>query len=228
MSDHEETHRIGAIIAAATRRNPAMRHRSGRSGILFQRLTSLLPSFALAAGLLSAATSHAASAAELAGVQMPDHKVVEGVPLTLNGMGLRTYSVLNIHIFVAGLFLSEPSHDAEAIMASPEPKLLRFVFLHDVDEQKARNSWEKSLAVNCEAPCHLPSGEVAKFLASVPAMNKGDVVDILFNHQTADFTVNGRSIGLVTDPVLAHVILRGYIGPDASPPAVRDGMLGLN
>ncbi|MCB8881799.1 chalcone isomerase family protein [Acidisoma cellulosilytica] len=193
---------------------------------MVQKSTTLLRMSACAAGLFLGLPS--AHAAELAGVQMPDHKVVEGVPLTLNGMALRTYSVLNIHIFVAGLFLSQPSHDAAAIMASPEPKLLRFVFVHDVDIEKSRNSWKKSLATNCEAPCHLPSDEVAKFLASVPAMSKGDTVDLLFNQQGVDFTVNGRSLGQVTDPLLTHVILRGYIGPDATPPSVRDGILGLN
>jgi hypothetical protein len=193
---------------------------------LLQRTTSLLRSLAFAACLFPALS--AAHAAELAGVQMPDHKVIEGVPLTLNGMGLRTYSVLKIHIFVAGLFVSQPSHDPQVIMASPDPKLIRFVFLHDVDAEKGRDSWQKSLNANCQAPCHLPTAEVAKFLASVPPMNKGDTVDILFAHQGIDFSVNGHSLGQVTDPLLAQVILRGYIGPEASPPSVRDGMLGLN
>ncbi|MCB8876035.1 chalcone isomerase family protein [Acidisoma silvae] len=190
------------------------------------RSATLLRSMALAGCLFAA--QNRAHAAELAGVQMPDHKVVDGVPLTLNGMALRTYSVLGIHIFVAGLFLSEPSHDADEIMASPEPKLLRFVFLHDVDAEQGRKSWVRSLNDNCQAPCHLPSDEVAKFLASVPPMNKGDTVDIRFDNRGIDFTVNGRSLGEVTDPLLAHVILRGYIGPEANPATVRDGILGLN
>lgn len=169
-----------------------------------------------------------AHAAELAGVQIPDHQTVNGVPLTLNGLALRTYSVLNIHIFVEALFLHQPTHDSQAIMESPEPKLIRFVFLHDVDAEKARNSWQKSLASNCIAPCHLPTNEVSEFLASIPAMNKGDVADIVVTQQGITFTVNGRDLGEVTDPTFARVILSGYVGPNASPAGVRDGILGLN
>jgi hypothetical protein len=74
-----------------------------------------------------------ARAAELQGVSMPDQQDVAGIPLILNGIGLRTYSILCIRIYVAGLYLERPNHDVQATLNSPQVKLLRFTFLRDVD-----------------------------------------------------------------------------------------------
>ncbi|WP_459675733.1 chalcone isomerase family protein [Acidisoma sp. 7E03] len=177
--------------------------------------------------LAAACAPRPATAAELDGIQMPNQTYVDDTRLTLNGLALRTATMLNLHVYVVGLYLTQPNHDADAIIASPAPKLLRFVFKRDVDEDKVRGTWRKSLERNCQAPCSLPAAEVAQFLSRVPAMHAGDVVEVLFTQRGVDFTVNGRSLGEVTDPTLCRVILLGYIGPDASPRLVRDAILGL-
>ena len=45
----------------------------------------------------------AGRAAEIEGVTLPQTRSVHGAELVLNGMGLRTHSVLQIHVYVAGL-----------------------------------------------------------------------------------------------------------------------------
>ena len=52
-----------------------------------------------------------AAAAALDGVSLPDNVTVGGEQLTLNGIGLRTYSILGIRIDVAGLYLRQRSSD---------------------------------------------------------------------------------------------------------------------
>ena len=44
-------------------------------------------------------------------MQLPDTLQVDGKTLHLNGLGLRTYSFLRIHIYVAGLYLEHLSTD---------------------------------------------------------------------------------------------------------------------
>jgi len=168
-----------------------------------------------------------ARAAELSGVRMADSQTVDGAHLTLNGLALRTASLLHLRVYVVGLYLEQPSHDANTIIDSSGTKLLRFVFLRNVDAMKARNSWRKAFVRNCQEPCKLPVTEVAQFLSRVPAMHKGDIADVLFDARGIDFRVNGRSLGEVTDSNFAHVILLCYVGPHATPAAVKDGVLGL-
>ena len=64
-----------------------------------------------------------AMAATLAGVTLPDTYTVDGKSLVLNGIGVRTLTIINVRAYVAGLYLPQPSHDARQIFASPGPKV---------------------------------------------------------------------------------------------------------
>jgi len=161
----------------------------------------------------------AASAAELDGVALPNTRQADGVTLHLNGVGLRTYSVFRIHIYVAGLYLEEPSSDGEAVLQSDQTKLLEVRFVHDVDVEQARKAWIEGFEGNCTAPCHLPEAEVARFLDAVPAFRRGDGSVLLFAHGTAEISIDGQKIGTVTDPVFARAILATFIGH--APPTDR-------
>ena len=77
-------------------------------------------------------------AAELDGVAMPDTQVVDGTQMWLNGIGLRTFSLLGIRVYVAGLYLQRRSGDADTILHSPQWKLLHIRFLRDVDAPVTR------------------------------------------------------------------------------------------
>ena len=58
----------------------------------------------------------AAAAVELDGVAMPEAQTVAGARLALNGLALRTYSFLRVHIYVAALYLEHRTSDAKAIL----------------------------------------------------------------------------------------------------------------
>ncbi len=167
-----------------------------------------------------------AAAAELNGIALPDTETVAGAHLVLNGMALRSYSILGIHIYVAGLYLDHRTADPDAIMNSKTPKLLRFVFLRDVDADHSRKSWRESLEDSCRLPCRLASNDIERFIADVPAVHKGDTVTFLFTATTVDFFINGRSQGRIDDPLFTRVILSTFIGEHPSASEVKRGLLG--
>ena len=155
----------------------------------------------------------ATHAAVLDDIQIPDTLQMDGKLLRLNGYGLRTYSVLGIHIYVASLYLERPSTNPEAIIESPETKLLTVRFERNVSADEARKAWRDGLQNNCQSPCQLDPQEVARFLAVVPAMHTGDNYSILFNQRNATVTVSGRPIGTVTAPQFAEAMLATFLGP---------------
>jgi chalcone isomerase-like protein len=167
-----------------------------------------------------------AAAAELDGVVMPDKQDVAGYHLVLNGLALRTYSVLRVHVYVAGLYLERPIHDPNEIIGSRRPKLLRFVFLRDVDAEDARKSWREALDRNCAAPCPLPADSVARFLAAIPSVHKGDVNTLLFTGRGVEFSINGQLAGHIANPNFRQVILSTFIGPNPTSEEVKAGLLG--
>jgi hypothetical protein len=168
-----------------------------------------------------------ALAAELDGVTLPDSRVVDGTTLRLNGMGVRTFSMFHIRIYVAGLYLPEPSSDAAAILRSDETKLLDIRFVHDVTADRSREAWMTGFRDNCRPPCRLPANMLDEFLRREPDLRAGDRSTLLFRGQTVEFRVNGQSMGTVTDPEFTRVILATFIGAYPPTEPLKRGLLGL-
>jgi len=169
----------------------------------------------------------AGAAATLDGVSLPETATLGTTELRLNGIALRTYSWLRIRIYVAGLYLERPSHDAETILRSPEKKLLVVRFIHDVDAEDARKAWREGFDDNCRAPCHLAPADVARFLAAVPAMRSGDRSTLAFTPAGVSITLNGQVLGTISDPMFAHAVLATFIGPHPPTERLKRGLLGL-
>lgn len=178
-------------------------------------------------GAVALAAFSIAHAAELEGVAMPDSRVVGGTQMWLNGIGLRTFSVLGIRIYVAGLYLERRNGDPDAILHSQERKLLDIRFLRDVDAVDAREAWRDSFAQNCRAPCYLDPGDVQRFLAAVPSVRNGDHSTLLFTSKGVQVTFNGRPMGDITDPHFAELMLATFIGPEPPTRRLKRELLGL-
>lgn len=182
-------------------------------------------------GLMLAAVALAplsvATAADLEGVSLPDTRIVNGTLMRLNGIGLCTFSVLGIPIYVAGLFLERLTAKPDTILHSPERKLLDIRFLRDVDAEDARDAWREGLERNCTAPCYLDPRDVQRFLVAVPSMHKGDESTFLFTPKGVTITLNGQPMGDITDPHFAATMLATFIGPVPPTPRLKRELLGL-
>ena len=84
---------------------------------MLKRMAAVIMGLGLAMAL---ATS--ASAAEVSGIEVRDTLNVGGETLTLNGAGAR--SRFFVKLYVAALYLREPSTDAGAILEADEPQAL--------------------------------------------------------------------------------------------------------
>ncbi len=167
-----------------------------------------------------------AAATRLAGVNMPLTETVGTTKLVLNGIGLRTYSMLGIHIYVAGLYLQQPSHDANAILASPGIKLVQMHFVHNVSVAAMRGAWRRGLMKNCVAPCVLSQSLLAQFLAALRPVSAGENVTIEFRPDGAQAYYNGVSVGYINDPSFARLMLAVFIGQNATVPSLKRALLG--
>jgi Chalcone isomerase-like len=193
-----------------------------------RRWLSLAPTTFLCASMMFMFNSlchFAARAAQLDGVQLPDTLQVAGKTLHLNGYGLRTYSIVGVHIYAASLYVEHPSTTPEQIIRSLETKLLMVRFEHDVNTEQARNSWKTGLENNCVAPCHLDPEDVQRFLSQVPAMHSGDNFNLLFRQDGATVSVNGQQIGTITHRQFADAVLATFLGPNPASPALKQELL---
>ncbi len=208
------------------RLNPRHRAREAAPG----EATPGLLSPPLAAALLLAACLTAvapADARELHGVSLPETMEAAGVSLQLNGMGIRTFSFLHVPVYVAGLYVGQPSHDAAAILRSPEPKLLELRFIHDISAEQGRKAWMEGFQKNCREPCQLPAEELGRFIATVPAVRSGDRGAFLFTDHGFEASVNGKQIGSSTDAAFGAAVLGTFLGPEPPTPELKQGLLGI-
>jgi hypothetical protein len=166
------------------------------------------------------------NAAQLDDVYLPDVRRVAGANLVLNGIVLRTYSLLRIHLYVAGLYLERRNNNAEAVLRSPEVKLLEVHFLHNVSQEDVRNEWRRGFAANCQKPCRLRPQDISGFIAKVPGVRDGDVGMFLFTRNGLSVTFNGRLLGTTTNPYFAQQVLGTFLGPAPAAPEVKQGLMG--
>ena len=164
-----------------------------------------------------------ARAADVDGVRLPETVQAAGTTLRLNGAGSRVYPVLGIHIYVAGLYLTHPSANADEILHSPDPKLLTVTFKRDVDVDNARKSWTEGLRNNCVAPCRIDPDDLREFLTHIPAVHAGENFTLLFTRGGASIGVNGHPVGVVNKPMFAQAMLATFLGPQPRVPAVEGG-----
>ncbi len=170
-----------------------------------------------------------ARAATLDGVTLPDHYTVGGQSLVLNGIGVRTVTILNVKIYVAGLYLQQPSHDAAQILASPESKVLILQYLHSGSKAEVEEEYRKGEQVNCgQGGCaQSDAADFERLVAAAPAVKVGDTTTYIISTRGLEVLANNQPIGTFANRDLANRILAGFIGAHPPMESLRSRLLGM-
>ena len=155
-----------------------------------------------------------AQAATLGGVTFPDTYPVAGQTLVLNGMGLRTLTVFNVKVYAAGLYLTQKTGDARAIMASPGPKVILMQFLHAATKAQIEQHYREGETRNCGHGECAPAdeGDFERLIAATPAAAVGDTLTYVLSPRGVRALFNNRVIGDFANPDLGLRLLAGFIG----------------
>jgi hypothetical protein len=182
----------------------------------------------VAALALLALAIPAHAARKVGGVEFQDTIDVDGTKLALNGAGLRKRFV--VKVYAGGLYLAEPSKDANAVVASDTPKRVRMVFLRGVSRDQVmgayregfeKNSGGANLAallqkleqVGPAIPGELREGS-EMFVTYVPG--KGTTIAAAGGGKPV--TVEGKDF--------ADAIFRNWLGPQPADENLKSAMLG--
>ena len=181
------------------------------------------------AAIVAAGLVMPASAATVAGVTLPDTYPVDGVPIKLNGIGLRTVTVFNVRVYVAGLYLQQPSHDAQQILKSAGAKVILLHFLHAGTKEQVEKQYREGEANNCsEGGCAASDKtDFEQLVAAAPAVAVGDRSIYVFNGNRVRVYANDRLIADFVNQDLAYQLLAGFIGKHPPTPSLRRHLLGL-
>lgn len=183
----------------------------------------------LAPALVFCWLASSAAAATLSGVTLPDTYTIDGQHLVLNGIGLRTLTVLHIRAYVAGLYLPRPDHDAQRILASSAPKVLILKFIRFGSKARVEHQYREGEQDNCgHGGCDpADQADFDRLVAAAPAVNAGDTSTYLFTTKGVRVFANDRLIGDFANRDLGYRLLAGFIGNHPPSQELRRQLLGL-
>ena len=165
-------------------------------------------------------------AGELAGVVMPDRVEVGGKTLVLNGMGVR--KKLWIKVYVAGLYLERPTHDAEEAIAAPGVKRIVMHFLtNKATKKKMDKAWHEGFEANNPDAYPALKARVDRLTGFFGDMKVGDEIVFTIDAEgkvTAE--LNGRVKGTIEGSDFAQALLRVWLGPSPPSESLKAGLLG--
>lgn len=168
-----------------------------------------------------------ATAGKRAGVEMPDRIQVAGKQLTLNGMGLREATMLNVDVYVAGLYLEKVSSDAAAIIGSNQTKVLVLHFVRDIDRGKIVEALRAGFEHNATVDLATIQGSIERLVAATPDFKKGDT--LMFTYvpgKGVTITLDGVTKGTINQPGFETSLFSIWLGARPPNKGLKTGLLG--
>ena len=179
------------------------------------------------AAALSLALTVAAplSAAEVAGVTLAENAAVEGKTLKLNGAGLRTK--LMFKVYVAGLYLETPSHDAAAIVAANQVKRMSLSILRSLKGSQVSEAIHEGFEKNSKAQMGALEKRLTDLEKMIPDVAKGDVIalDYVPGKGTV-VAVTGKEKGVIPGKDFADALFSVWLGANPVQEDLKAKLLG--
>jgi len=101
---------------------------------------------AMAMAFAAALIASSGSALEVSGVKFDDKVDAAGVPLVLNGAGLRTKLMLKI--YVVGLYIPARTTSADAVINSSQPRRVRLVLKRSLGAGTIWDAFDEGIQAN--------------------------------------------------------------------------------
>ena len=181
----------------------------------------------IAAALASIAAGSAA--VEVSGIKLDDHVTVSGVPLVLNGAGLRTKLMLKI--YVVALYLPSRTTSADAVInGNNQLRRVRLVLKRALGADTIWDAFDEGIKANnsaAELAALKPKlDQIEKLFKEFGDVAEGDAIDIDFT-ATGDTSVafKGQSKGSIAGPDLQRALLKIWLGKHPVQEDVKKALL---
>ena len=184
----------------------------------------------LLAGLTGLALPARAQVVEVAGVKYAPTVQLAGVPLQLNGAGIRYKFV--VKVYTAGLYLGAKAATPEAVLAAPGPKRLHVVMLRDIDANELGKLFTRGMQDNApkeEFSKFIPGTlKLAEIFSAQKRLKAGDSFFVDFTPGVGTTVlVNGKpTADAIKEPEFYAALLRIWLGNSPADNTLKDALLG--
>lgn len=179
------------------------------------------------AGLLLLVPLSASAVDACAGVTLPAKGDAFGAPLVLNGVGVREATVLNVDVYVAGLYTPRKTRSVEEILKADTAKLIVLRFVRDLSREDMADALVEALRKNLGAEFAAANKRLQRFLGKLPPLNKGTELKLAYRPtHGVQLVVNGKTLGTESDDHTANLLFRAWLGPQPPDKDLKVGLLG--
>ncbi len=158
-------------------------------------------------------------------LSMPETVMVDTKNLVLNGTSFRKASLFNVKVWLSGLYLEKKSDQADEILKSIGPKVIRLFPLYNISINDSIKGWKVAFEGNCENQCQILDLEIQRFLKSLPEFKKKDEYLYTFTNRGVTYTLNGKEVFKSESPEFSKLLLSTWIGKKPPTEEARRGLL---
>lgn len=177
--------------------------------------------------LLATLAAGAAHAKECRGVEFPERVQVEGRDLALNGLGVRKATFLRVNVYVAALYVENPSRVPQPLLESAGPYELILHFVRGVGVDDLTKAWSEGFARNSKEELSALQARITKLNGWMTDMKQGQ--RLTFIHRPGigiQVDVNGTVKGTIEGDDFARALLAIWLGPTPPNAELKSGLLG--
>lgn len=179
---------------------------------------------AVSGSIVPAAT---ASAAECQKIAFPDSVKAGDADLVLNGLGIRKATMLNVKVYVAGLYLPQKSTDAGQILGSDQPWRLVLRFMRDVDASDIRDAFDEGFEKTAGEELEAMRKRIEALNAEIMDFKEGHYLAYGYDPATGSVVdVNGATGAPIEGADFANALLAISIGKEPPNEDLKSGLLG--
>jgi len=160
-------------------------------------------------------------------ISFPQHLVVNGNELTLNGLGVRKATFLKVNVYVAALYVAKPSGDAAPLIDSDGPQELTLHFVRDVGVEDLRKAFREAFERSGADKSASLKERLEKLNAWMSDMKTGQrLTFVRLPHAGVQITVNGVTKGAIEGEDFSRAFVSIWLGPTPPNPELKAGLLG--
>jgi hypothetical protein len=152
---------------------------------------------------------------EVKGVTLPDTATADGKAISLVGAGVRTKYFLKIKIYVAGLYMEQPSKDENQIIESDQGKRMVMHFLYkEVNREKLVNGWNEGFAKNSRDMLPALQTRIDQFNAFFDSsVKKGEEVVLTYvPEKGTEVAIKGEVKGVIEGKDFMEALFKIWFG----------------
>ncbi len=166
-------------------------------------------------------------ARECHGVVFADEAHADTADLSLNGLGIRKATFLKVNVYVAALYVTRPTHDANALIASNDTQELILHFVRGVGTDDLTKAWTEGFAQAAPAQRDALRSRVATLNSWMSDVKSGQrFVFVRRPGAGVQFSVDGAVKGTITGDDFARTLFSIWLGPNPPNPELKAGLLG--